>query len=88
MIDERQCYEFVGFDSSKSSWIATVIRSLLSNNGTKQQNPTSKNQNFWKTNNHPRVFPTLRTCTFRTATMFGQQTQKLEKCCLACGGCI
>ena len=48
MIDERQCYELIGFYSSKSSCIATVIRSILSNHRTEQQNPTSKNQIFWK----------------------------------------
>ena len=48
MIDARSCYEFIGFYSSKSSCIATVIRSNLSNHSTKQQNPTSKKHNFWK----------------------------------------
>ena len=48
MIGARSCYEFIGFYSSKSSCIATVIRSNLSKHSTKQQNPTSKKQNFWK----------------------------------------
>ena len=51
MIDARSCYEFIGFYSSKSSCIATVIRSNLSNHSTKQQNPTSKKPNFWKQTN-------------------------------------
>ena len=82
MIDERRCYKFIGFYSSKSSCIATVIRSILFNHSTKQQHPTSKNQNFCKLTTTLARFCTLRTCTFRTATMFGRQTQKPEECCL------
>ena len=42
-----------------------------------------KKQNFCKLTNTLARFCTLRTCTFRTATMFGRQTQKPDECCLA-----